>query len=324
MAYARPSGMNVALRRAHKLRNLAQSVIMVAGLGLLLSVCAYIVWGGEGIVWAALAAAVTAIVGPRVSPDLVMRLYRARPLGRGQADDLVHLVEVLAARAGLPTVPRLYLIASPTLNAFAVGKPEEASIAVTAGLLARLTPREVAGVLAHEVSHIRNNDLWIMGLADSLSRLTQFLSYFGVLLLIFNLPAVMTGEVVVPWTVIILLYLAPTISSLLQLALSRAREYDADLEGAQLTGDPAGLASALDKLERYQGRFWEDMLFPGRRIPQPSLLRSHPPTEERIRRLMELEGRPGFEPLQAPTALALMGLPHAPPRARYHWPGVWY
>ncbi|WP_227272060.1 M48 family metalloprotease [Roseobacter weihaiensis] len=94
-----------------------------------------------------------------------------------------------------------------------------------------------------------------------------------------------------PWIVPILLVVSPTIMALLRLALSRTREYDADRGGAELTGDPAGLASALLKLERRTGRFWEEMILPGRRIPDPSLLRTHPPTEERVRRLQELTGK---------------------------------
>ena len=124
---------------------------------------------------------------------------------------------------------------------------------------------------------------------------------------------------------VIALYLAPTVSNLLQLALSRAREYDADLDAAQLTGDPAGLASALDKLERYQGRFWEDLLLPGRRIPDPSLLRSHPPTEERVRRLLAL--RPAAPLPEAVRTLRLAMPPHfqvVRRRPRLHWTGLWH
>ena len=108
---------------------------------------------------------------------------------------------------------------------------------------------------------------------------------------------------------LLMLYLAPSIGSLLQLGLSRTREYDADLEGAYLAGNPRGLVSALRKLERYQGRFWEDLAFPvpGRRIPQPSLLRSHPTTEERVERLLALEGRPTLPPIEvAPEPLAAL------------------
>lgn len=102
-----------------------------------------------------------------------------------------------------------------------------------------------------------------------------------------------------PWVAVIVLMAAPTIGGLLQMALSRTREYDADLGAAMLTGDPDGLASALLKLEHAQKRLWEGLMLPGGRIPDPSVLRTHPPTDERVRRLMALK--------------AARGLPHAPP-----------
>ncbi len=125
-----------------------------------------------------------------------------------------------------------------------------------------------------------------------------------------------------------LLYLAPTVGSLVQLALSRTREYDADLAAAELTGDPRGLVSALQKLERYYGRFWEDMRLPvpGRRIPQPSLLRSHPRTEDRVARLQDLADRsllPQIEVAEEPM-VSLVGVGPVAMRPRYRWTGVWF
>jgi heat shock protein HtpX len=215
-----------------------------------------------------------------------------------------------------------------TLNAFATGTPDKAVVGITEGLLRRLSLRELAGVLAHEISHIRNNDLAVMSLADVMTRFTQSLSYLALFLAIFNLPGLLMGESDISLAALLLLYLAPTLGSLLQLGLSRTREYDADLEGAQLTGDPGGLASALEKLERYQGNFWEDLTLPvpGRRIPQPSLLRSHPPTEERIRRLLALESRelqPPIEVVEEPM-VSLIGVGPGSMRPRYRFPGVWF
>ena len=97
------------------------------------------------------------------------------------------------------------------------------------------------------------------------------------------------GMVHVPWSVVVLLIFAPTLMALIQLGLSRTREYDADRAAADLTGDPEGLIRALGKLDRLTGRFWEEIFLPGRRIPDPSLLRTHPPTESRVRRLRELD-----------------------------------
>jgi heat shock protein HtpX len=161
-----------------------------------------------------------------------------------------------------------------------------------------------------------------------MTRFTQMLAYLAVFLAIFNLPAFLLGDAEISFWGLLLLYLAPTAGSLIQLALSRTREYDADLEGASLTGDPASLASALEKLERYQGRFWEDMMLPipGRRIPQPSLLRSHPLTADRIARLRALEGRPLLPQISAPHEPAQLDTnPRAVAmRPRYRWTGVWF
>jgi heat shock protein HtpX len=255
-------------------------------------------------------------------------MYRARRLDPASGSRIVHIVDVLSDRAELRTPPRIYVIPSMTLNAFATGTAQKSMIGVTEGLLRRLTLNELAGVLAHEISHIRNNDLAVMSLADVMTRFTQMLSYLALFLALFNLPAFLLGDSEISFTGLLLLYLAPTAGSLIQLALSRTREYDADLEGAQLTGDPRGLAAALDKLERYQGRFWEDLTFPvpGRRIPQPSLLRSHPPTEERVARLLALENRdlaPPIEVVEEPM-VSLAGLGPGSMRPRYRFPGVWF
>jgi heat shock protein HtpX len=216
------------------------------------------------------------------------------------------------------------VIPSPTLNAFAVGTPSHYSLGVTEGLLRRLDVRELAGVLAHEITHVRNNDIWVMSLADILSRFTRSLSFFAVFLFFVSVPAAFVSGKPMPWLAIGILYFAPTLSSLLQLALSRSREYDADLGGASLTGDPEALASALSKLERYQGRLWEDIFMPGRRIPLPSVLRTHPQTSERIARLMALK-RPAAKPLMFPSAYGNpAGLAPLPPSPRFHWTGYWF
>jgi heat shock protein HtpX len=255
-----------------------------------------------------------------------MRFYRARRIDERQSKELLHIVDVLADRAELPAAPRLYLIPSMTLNAFASGTPQNAVIAITEGLLRRLNLSELAGVLAHEISHVRNNDLSIMGLADILTRFTQWLAYLALFLAVFNLPAFLLGDSDIPLVGLILLYLAPTAGSLIQLALSRTREYDADLEAVSLTGDPGALVSALHKLERYQGKFWEDMRLPvpARRMPQPSLLRSHPKTEDRIARLEALTDRPLLPQIDIaePTATAPGG--SIAMRPRYRWTGVWF
>lgn len=311
-------------RRLHKLRNLTHSALIVLGMLAILGLSAFLLWGWSGLVWALLLTGLSLLLAPSVAPEWVMHAYGARPLDPAEFPEGYALLRRLCARAGLERIPRLYWLPTALLNAFAVGRPDRAAIGLSDGLLRALAPRELAGVLAHELSHVRNDDLWIMGLADVVSRLTSLLSWMGQLLLLVNLPFVLAGEVVVPWLVVVLLILAPTIVGLLQLALSRAREYDADLDAAALTGDPQGLASALAKLERFQGRYWEEILLPGRRMPIPSLLRTHPPTEERIRRLLDLY-EPVEPPLDLPERLAhprTVRIVDRPPR--WHRTGAWY
>jgi heat shock protein HtpX len=316
---------DAAARRRHKRRNVLHSVLLLVGMAAILWVSAWSLWGTAVAFWAMVGGVLGFVLTPGVAPDWVMRAYRARPLDRRSFPEGVALLEELAARAGLDHVPRLHLLPSATLNAFAVGSSREAAIGITDGLLRALDARELAGVLAHELSHVRNNDLWLMALADTMSRLTSLMATMGLFLAVLSLPLLLLGMAPVPLLTLAVLILAPTIGSLLQLALSRAREFDADLEAATLTRDPAGLASALRKLDRYQGAFWEEIVLPGRRMPEPSLLRTHPPTAERIERLLSLYGAAtlpvsAIGPLRhhLPAGPAYGGPP------RYRWPGFWY
>jgi heat shock protein HtpX len=315
-------------RRAHKARNQLHSALLVGGLGLVTAFSAWLLWSWTGVLVALLWIAALYAFAPRLPPEMIMRMYRARAIDPRQGEQIVYIVDQLARRAKLPATPAVYVIPSMTLNAFATGTPDNAVVGITEGLLRRLSLRELAGVLAHELSHVRNGDLAVMSLADVMTRFTQALSYLAVILAIFNLPAWLLGDSDMPFSALLLLYLAPTIGSLLQLGLSRTREYDADLEAALLTGDPRGLASALDKLERYQGRFWEDLMFPvpSRRIPQPSLLRSHPPTADRVARLLALENRemePPIEVVEEPM-VSMVGMSPGSMQPRYRFPGVWF
>lgn len=319
--------LDVETQRAHKAQNALHSLLLLGGLGVIVAVASVLLLGWAGLGWSAIMIGLMIVLLPRFPPEALMRAYRARPLAPVRGEPLTDIVAVLAERAALPAVPTLYVIPSGTLNAFATGRPGHAAIAVTEGLLRRLTMREIAGVLAHEISHIRNNDLTVMGLADVLTRLAQGLSYVAVMLAILNLFGAMQGEQHVSWLAVLLLYMAPTLSSLMQLGLSRTREYDADLEGASLTGDPLGLASALRRLEHYTGRFWEDLVLPGRRVPHPSILRSHPSTDDRVQRLIALSGQPPRFPglvLTEGPMISLVGIGPVAMQPRYRFPGLWY
>jgi heat shock protein HtpX len=276
-----------ATLRRHRRRNRLQAVALGGGIAAVAGLAGWVVAGTTGLIWTALMVVLLLAFRPRIPPKAVLRMYGAQPLPVAAAPDLHRLVSALAARAGLPRAPQLHYVPSTMLNAFAVGDPDDAVIGVTDGILRGLTGRELAGVLAHEISHIRANDLWIMTLADTIGRLTHGLAYVGLLLLLLGAPLLAAGHA---WPMVLatLLALLPTVVTLLQLALSRAREYDADLEAARLTGDPDALADALQRLERREGRIWERILVPHRRTPDPLLLRTHPPTEERVRRLRAL------------------------------------
>jgi heat shock protein HtpX len=316
------AGVNDAVRRRQQRRNRAQGLLLLSGMVLTLALCAWLIFGGDGVWWVVLLGIGTLALRPRMRPDWVLRMYRARPLPASAAPDLHRLVVMLARRAGLPRPPALYYVPSSMLNAFAVGRRSESAIGVTDGLLRGLTGRQLTGVLAHEMSHIRSDDLWIMTLADTVGRLTHGVAYAGLALVLLGLPMLASGAAV-PLLISAVLIAIPTVVTLLQLALSRAREYDADLEAVTLTNDPSGLASALRTLEAREGRIWERILVPHRRTPDPLLLRTHPPTDERVRRLLALSP-PDAEPVGfrgEPTPVAFLVPVTDRPRLRV--PGIW-
>ncbi len=295
----------------------------MATLAALLGLLAWIVGDGPLAVFALALVTGLYFANPAASPRLVTLLYPGRLLHPAEAPRQFALLAELARRAGLPRVPRLYYIPSRVMNAFATGGRDDALIAVSDGLLRRLDLREQAGVLAHEVSHVANGDLAVMAFADMVSRIAGAFGLFGQILFLVSLPTALVTGADMPWLALLILLAAPTVSALVQLALSRNREYEADLAAAELTGDPAGLAAALDKLERYQGRYWEQILMPGRGVPEPSLLRTHPDTQDRIARLLAL-----VPARRSPLALSGDARPGAyaspPLHPRWRPPGLWY
>ncbi len=314
---------------AHRRSNRFQSVLIMLGMASLLSICGFVFAGKLGLVLAILAALAVVAISGRASPALILRMYKAAPIDVQQMPELVATFRELCRRSGLEESPRLFYVPSKMLNAFAVGRGEHAAVALTHGLLASLNLREIAGVLGHELSHIRNRDLWVMGLADSFSRLTTSMGQAGQLMLLFGIPATLAGAEF-PWLGVLALLIAPTGSGLLQLALSRSREYEADLGAAQLTGDPMGLASALRKIDHAQAGWLQKILLPGRKVPEASLLRTHPPTEERIARLTTMVETPPFvqQPLAQERPELLVSQVDFPIRKikypRWHVSGLWY
>jgi heat shock protein HtpX len=178
------------------------------------------------------------------SDKAVLRTYRAREVDARTAPDLVRMVHALADGAGMPR-PKVYVIDSDQPNAFATGRnPQNAAVAATTGLLARLTPDEVAGVMAHELAHIRNHDTLIMTVTATFAGAISMLANFAFLI---GGNRDRGGGVL---GTLVIMILAPLAAGLVQMAISRSREYEADRIGAEISGQPLSLASALAKIER--------------------------------------------------------------------------
>lgn len=286
------SRLDLFQQRRHRAMNMLHTWLLATGSLLLLGMSAFAFAGVIGVVFALVFGAITMMVARNVSPGMVLSMYDARPVSPREFPVGTAIVEELARRADLPAVPKLYVVPSEIMNAFAVGRRDDAAIAVTDGLVRRMSARELAGVLAHEMSHIASEDVKVMAFADMVSRFTSTMATVGLFSLALNVLGFAGGyETQVPWLTVLVLLASPTIGGLLQLALSRTREFDADLGAAVLTGDPDGLASALARLERQQRGLWERLMLPGARTPDASVLRSHPVTEERIARLHALKSQ---------------------------------
>ncbi|MGI9498591.1 MAG: zinc metalloprotease HtpX [Geminicoccaceae bacterium] len=233
------------------------------------------------------------------SDKAVLRMQDARPVTRAEAPGLVGMVEDLARKGGLPT-PAVYIMDTSQPNAFATGRdPVNAAVAVTRGLMNTCSEEELAGVIAHELAHIKNRDTLIMTITATIAGAIGFLTQFG---LLFGRgrdnPLGMIGTLLV-------VFLAPVAAMLVQMAISRTREFSADKEGAEICGHPEWLASALELIER-QGRGMTNaraqenpatahlfIINPLRSGGLSGLFRTHPPTTERIRRLKSMsKGRP--------------------------------
>jgi heat shock protein HtpX len=283
---AQPYRVDAAALRRQRALNRVHSTIILSGLMALAAFMGFMLAGIEGVIIGALIAGAGLMVGSASGTAMFRQIYGAVPLGMHNAPDLVLLVVELARRAGLDRVPTLHLLPSRLPQAMSAGDRAAPAVAVTLGLLQVLSPREVAAVLAHEVAHIRHGDAFVMRLAASAGTLTQMMSTVGIFLLLVFFPIFLaTGEAIVSPLAVLLLTFSPVVSDLLQLSLSRRREFLADAGAVELTGDPQGLASALLRLERLRGNDWERVGPRGRWL---HWFRTHPRTEERIDRLLRL------------------------------------
>ncbi len=219
---------------------------------------------------------------------MILRYYKAQPIDENHASELYAITRMLADNAGLP-MPKLYLVENPQPNAFATGRnPDNAVVAVTSGLLEHLDTDEVAGVIAHELAHVKNHDMLIMTIAASFSGAISMLAHWA----IFMPRSNDRGGAL---SALALMILAPMAAALVQMSISRGREYEADRMGAEISGRPEWLADALEKIsqaaqkipnpqaENNEGTAHLFIIDPLRGFK--GLFMTHPPVEERIKRL---------------------------------------
>ena len=224
--------------------NYFRTAILLAGLTALFMGVGYLIGGAGGAIIALLVAAATNLFAYWNSDRMVLSMYGAHEVDARSAPELVNLVATLAGRAGLP-MPRVFLMDNPQPNAFATGRnPENAAVAVTTGLVQSLSREELAGVIAHELAHIKNHDTLLMtitaSIAGAISMLAQFGMFFGGNRDNNHGPGIIGS--------IAMMILAPLGAMLVQMAISRTREYAADDLGGRIVGQPMALASALVKI----------------------------------------------------------------------------
>lgn len=274
--------------------NIFKTAALLGALTALLVLIGGALGGQQGMLVAFFFALVMNFASYWFSDKLVLAMYRAEPIEEAEAPGLYRVLRTLATRAGIP-MPRVYLIPSQTPNAFATGRsPERAAVAVTQGIMQMLDEHELEGVLAHELAHVKNRDVLIATIAATLAGAITYLAHMAQWAAIFGGRRDDEEEGGGAFGAILMAILAPIAAMLIQLAVSRAREYQADATGARLAGQPLGLAKALEKLHRasqalpMQASPATAHLF----IVNPlsgsawlTLFSTHPPIEERMARL---------------------------------------
>ncbi|MFP4125271.1 MAG: zinc metalloprotease HtpX [Alphaproteobacteria bacterium] len=282
--------------------NLMRTGILLAAMTALFLAVGYALAGEGGMLMALLLAGGMNAFAYWNSDKMVLRMHNARPVGRQEAPELYSMVERLARNADMP-MPKVFIIEQAQPNAFATGRnPDNAAVAITKGLLQNAPANEIAGVMAHELAHIKNRDTLTMTVTATLAGAIGFLSQFALFF-----TAGRGEDRPNPIIAIAVMILAPLAAAIVQMAISRAREYEADRVGAEIARDPAALANALKRIEAIahtggrQGRgvVYETaernpatahmfIINPLAGINADNLFRTHPPTAERIRRLMEM------------------------------------
>ena len=230
--------------------NFFRTMLLLAAMTALFMGVGYLIGGTGGMMIAFVFAVGTNAFAYWNSDKMVLRMHNAEPVTRANAPDLLEMVSRLAQRAGLP-MPKVYLIREDQPNAFATGRnPENAAVAATTGILRLLSRDELAGVMAHELAHIKNRDILTMTVAATVAGAISMLAQFGFL---FGNNRDRDNPMG-PIGVLLAVIFAPLAAMLIQMTISRTREYSADKLGAEISGDPLGLAAALRKISAYAGR----------------------------------------------------------------------
>ncbi|MCQ4144031.1 zinc metalloprotease HtpX [Vogesella sp. AC12] len=276
--------------------NWLKTTILMAAIVALFGMIGGMIGGQSGMLLALLFGGVMNVFAYWNSDKMVLRMYNAQEVDARTAPELYNMVAELAQRAQMP-MPRVYVIHEEQPNAFATGRnPEHAAVAATTGIMRMLSYQELRGVMAHELAHVKHRDTLISTIsatmAGAISALANFAMFFG--------GRDEEGRPTNPIASIAVALLAPLAASLIQMAISRAREFEADRGGAEISGDPLALASALQKIEYYaQGRIMPAaeahpetaqmmIINPLSGGGLSSLFRTHPHTEERIARLNQI------------------------------------
>ena len=275
--------------------NTFRTGLLLAGLTGLFLAIGYLVGGQAGMVLAFLFAAGTNLFAYWNADKMVLRMQGAREVDRATAPEYYDIVAKLAARANLP-MPKVNIMDNPQPNAFATGRnPENAAVAATTGLLQLLSPAEIAGVMAHELTHIKNRDTLVMTMTATLAGAVSMLANFG-----FFFGGRDRNNPLGPLGGLLLIILAPLAAMIVQLAVSRTREYEADRGGAEISGAPLSLASALHKISRATQYTRNEtaeanpamahlfIVNPLSGQPMDNLFSSHPATENRVAELQKM------------------------------------
>jgi len=283
--------------------NYLKTAVLLALLTAILVFFGDVMGGRQGALVALVFAGLMNFVSYWYSDKIVLAIYRARPVDEATAPLLCGVVRDLSLKAGMP-MPKVYMMENPTPNAFATGRnPNHAAVAVTTGIMQLLNREELAGVIGHELSHINNRDILIATIAATIAGAISYIAHMAYWASLFGggRNSEKGGN---PLALLVMMIVAPIAATIIQLAISRSREYAADSGGAHITGNPLYLAEALKKLEYYNKRI---PMHAGGEAAQATahlfivnpfsgggitrLFSTHPPIQERVRRLEAMIGK---------------------------------